>query len=66
MNIEDLKAKVDAFRNHPVTRKTLDIAKSAATMVVVGFAVKAVSFIAVEGTKALIREVNDNVNKSTN
>ena len=66
MNTENLKERFDAFRNHPVTKNAVEITKSAVTMVAVGFAVKAVTFIAVEGTKALIQEINNNVNKKNN
>lgn len=66
MNTENLKERFNAFRNHPVTKNAVEIGKQAVTMFAVGIAVKAVTFIAVAGTKALIEEVNNQVNKKTN
>lgn len=66
MNTQNLKEKFDAFRNHPATIKATEIGKSALTAVAVGITIKVVTFIAAEGTKALIKEINNNVNKETN
>ena len=64
MNIENLKDKVNAFRYHPATQKATEIGKQVLTAAAVGIAIKITSFIVVEGTKALIAEINNNVNKS--
>lgn len=64
MNTEQLKERFDAFRNHPVTIKATEIGKSALTAVAVGITIKVVTFVAVEGTKALIKEINAQVNKT--
>lgn len=64
MNTEQLKEKVNVFRNHPATQKATEIGKQVLTAAAVGIAIKVTSFILVEGTKALIAEINNNVNKS--
>lgn len=62
MNTQNLKDKFDAFRNHPATIKTTEVGKQILTAAAVGVAIKVVSFVLVEGTKALIAEVNKQVN----
>jgi hypothetical protein len=64
MNTENLKEKVNAFRYHPTTVKVTEIGKQVLTAAAVGITIKVVSYIAVEGTKALIAEINNQVNKS--
>lgn len=66
MNTQNLKEKFDAFRNHPTTQIIVSSGKQALTMVVMAWTVKAITYIAVEGTKALISEINTKVNKSNN
>lgn len=62
MNTDKLKEGFSTFSNHPVTKNVVEITKTAVTMVAVGFAVKAITFIAVAGTSALIAEINKQVN----
>jgi len=64
MNTENLKVKVDAFRNHPATIKATEIGKQVLTAAVVGIAIKVTTFIVVAGTKELIEEINNQVNKT--
>jgi hypothetical protein len=64
MNTENLKEKFDAFRNHPATVKAGEIGKQVLTAAAVGIAIKVTTFIVVAGTKALIEEINNQVNKT--
>lgn len=64
MDTTKLKDKFDAFRNHPVTVKATEIGKQVLTAAAVGITIKVVSFVVVEGTKALIAEINNQVNKT--
>lgn len=64
MDTTNLKNKFNAFRNHPVTVKATEIGIQALTAVAVGLTIKVVTFVAVEGTKALISEINNKVNNS--
>lgn len=66
MNTENLKERFNAFRNHPATQQATEIGKQVVTAVAVGIGIKVLSFIVVAGTKALIEEVNNQVNKKTN
>jgi hypothetical protein len=65
MNTQNLKEKFDAFRNHPATVKATEIGKQALTAVAVGLTIKVVTFVVVAGTTALISEINNQVNKTT-
>jgi hypothetical protein len=60
-----LKEKFDAFRNHPATQKATEIGGQVLTAVAVGITIKVVTFVVVAGTKALISEINNQVNKSS-
>jgi hypothetical protein len=64
MNIQQLKDKYEAFRINPNTQKALQATKDVAVAVVTAVVIKAVVFIAVEGTKSLINEINNQVNKN--
>lgn len=66
MDTTKLTEKFNAFRNHPATVKATEIGKSALTAVAVGVTIKVVTFVVVAGTKALIEEINNQVNKSNN
>lgn len=66
MNTQNLKEKFDAFRNSPATQKVTEIGKQVLTAAAVGVTIKVVTFVVVAGTKALISEINNNVNKTTN
>lgn len=64
MDTTKLKEKFDAFRNNDTTKKVAEVAGKVLVMAITGIAVKAVTYIAVEGTKALISEINTKVNKN--
>lgn len=64
MDTTKLTQKFNAFRNNPATQKATEIGKQVLTAAAVGIAIKITTFIVVEGTKALIAEVNNKVNKS--
>lgn len=64
MNTEKLNERFNAFRNHPATQKATEIGKQVVTAAAVGIAIKVVSFVIVAGTKALIEEINNQVNKT--
>jgi len=66
MDTTKLTQKFNAFRNHPVTVKATEIGMQALTAVAVGLTIKITTFIVVEGTKALISEINNKVNNTNN
>lgn len=64
MNTTELKNKFEAFRTNPTTIKTMELGGQILKAAAVGVAIKVTSFILVAGTKALIAEINNQVNKS--
>lgn len=66
MDTTKLTEKFNAFRNHPTTVKATEIGKQVLTAAAVGVAIKVTTFIVVEGTKALIEEINNQVNNKNN